>query len=83
MISAVVLLNTEVDAPENILENVKQVEGVEEAHALFGVYDLLVKVKADSIDQIKDITKTHIKQVPGVTSSLTLMIDDQKRTSLH
>ncbi len=77
MISAVVLLNTDLNAQDDVLENVKQVEGVEEAHSLYGVYDLLVKVKADSIDELKNITKAQIKQVAGVISSLTLMIDDK------
>ncbi len=81
MISAVVLLNTEIDAPKDVLDNVKQVQGVEEAHSLYGVYDLLVKVKANSVDEIKNITKTRIKQVPGITSSLTLMIDDHNDIS--
>ena len=78
MISAVVLVNTNLGSQDSVLESLKQVEGVEEAHALYGVYDLLIKVKAKSIERLKDITKLHIKQVDGVTSSLTLMIvEDQ------
>ena len=61
---------------DNVLENLKQVDGVAEAHALYGVYDCLVKIKAESIDEIRNITKSRIKKVAGVTSSLTLMIDD-------
>jgi DNA-binding Lrp family transcriptional regulator len=77
MISAVVLLNTDLNAQDDVLESIKQVEGVEEAHSLYGVYDLLVKVKAESLDELKNITKAQIKQVAGVISSLTLMIDDK------
>ncbi len=43
MLSAVVLLNTDLDSQDKILENLKLVDGVEEAHALYGVYDFLVK----------------------------------------
>ena len=70
------MVNTDLDSQDSVLENLKQVDGVEEAHALYGVYDLLVKVKASSIDDVKHITKSKIKQVSGVTNSLTLMIDD-------
>lgn len=56
MISAVVLLNTDSGTQDKILECLKLVDGVEEAHALLGVYDLLVKIKAISIDKIKEIT---------------------------
>jgi DNA-binding Lrp family transcriptional regulator len=74
MISAVVLVNTDLGSQDKVLESLKHVEGVEEAHALYGVYDLLVKIKAISIDKLKDITKLRIRQTNGVTSSLTLMI---------
>jgi DNA-binding Lrp family transcriptional regulator len=77
MISAVVLVNTELNSQDRVLENLKRVEGVEEAHALFGVYDLMLKIKANSIDRLKDITKLRIRQTDGVTSSLTLMLVDE------
>jgi DNA-binding Lrp family transcriptional regulator len=78
MISAVVLVNTDLGSQDNVLESLKQVEGVEEAHALYGVYDLLIKVKAKSIDKLKDVIKSRIKQVKGVSSSLTLMIVEER-----
>jgi DNA-binding Lrp family transcriptional regulator len=76
MVSAVILVNTDLDAQDNVLENLKLVDGVEEAHALYGVYDFYVKINASSIEDVKNITRFQIKQVSGVTSSLTLLIDD-------
>ena len=74
MISAVVLVNTDLDSQDKVIKNLKLVDGVEEAHALYGVYDLLIKIKANSIDKLKEITKFRIKPIAGVNSSLTLMI---------
>ena len=74
MISAVVLLNINLDAQEKVLENLRLVDGVEEAHALYGVYDLLIKIKGNSIEKLKEITKFRIKPIAGVNSSLTMMI---------
>jgi Transcriptional regulators len=74
MISAVVLVNTEFQSQTEIIENLKKVQGVEEAHALYGVYDLFVKIKANSIEKIKEIINYSIRKMNGVTSSLTLMI---------
>jgi DNA-binding Lrp family transcriptional regulator len=79
MINAIILLNTALDSQDFALEKIKLLDGVEEAHTLYGVYDLLVKVNAPSIDKLKTITKTQIKQVTGVTSALTLMINDPDR----
>jgi DNA-binding Lrp family transcriptional regulator len=74
MISAVVLLNTDSGTQDKILESLKLVDGVEEAHALYGVYDSLVKINGNSIEKLKEITKLRIKPIAGVNSSLTLMI---------
>ena len=74
MISAVVLLNTNLDAQEKVLAIIRLVDGVEEAHALYGVYDLLIKIKGNSIEKLKEITKFLIKPIAGVNSSLTMMI---------
>jgi len=83
MISAVVLVNTDIESQDRVLESLKLVEGVEEAHAVYGVYDFLIKIKATTIDKIKDITKLRIKKIDGVTSSLTLMIIDDPPTRVN
>jgi DNA-binding Lrp family transcriptional regulator len=77
MVSAVVLVNTALNSQDRVIESLKLVDGVEEAHALYGVYDLLLKIKAASIDKLKDVIKFRIKQINGVTSSLTLMIIEE------
>jgi DNA-binding Lrp family transcriptional regulator len=74
LISAVVLVNTDLESQDKVIKNLKLIDGVEEAHALYGVYDLLIKIKANSIDKLKEITKFRIKPIAGVNSSLTLMI---------
>ena len=78
MISAVVLLNTDLGFQNKVAENIKLVEGVQEAHALYGVYDLLIKIKAISLDKLKEIIKLKIRHIAGVISSLTLMIIDDR-----
>lgn len=74
MISALVLVNTASGVEDKVLENLKSVEGVEEAYSLYGVYDIMIKVKAMSIDKLKDIIKLGIRKTAGVTSSLTLLL---------
>ena len=78
MISAVVLVNTDLGAQSKVAENIKLVEGVQEAHALYGVYDLLIKIKAISLDKLIEIIKLKIRNIAGVTSSLTLMIIEDR-----
>ncbi|XES77263.1 MAG: Lrp/AsnC ligand binding domain-containing protein [Candidatus Bathyarchaeia archaeon] len=74
MISAIVLVNTEVGEESKVLERIKKIEGVEEAHTLWGVYDLMVKIKANSIDKLKETIKSHLRRMDNVNALLTLMI---------
>ena len=77
MVSALVLVNTNIDEEAETLEKLKTIHGVEEAHALWGVYDLMVKVKANSIDGLKDIVHSQLRQA-GTNTLLTLMMVDKK-----
>jgi DNA-binding Lrp family transcriptional regulator len=77
MVSAVILVNTELGSSQDkVIESIKNIEGLEEAHALYGVYDLIVKIKTLTLDKLKETIKLRIRQTSGVTSSLTLMIID-------
>jgi DNA-binding Lrp family transcriptional regulator len=77
LVSAVVLVNTELGSSQDkLIENLKNIEGVEEAHVLYGVYDLIIKIKAHTLDRLKETIKLRVRQTEGVTNSLTLMIID-------
>ncbi len=74
MVSAIVLVNTEIDAEKRVLGTLKGLDGVEEAHALDGAYDLMVRVKTESYGKLREIVEFGIKQVVGVFSALTLLL---------
>jgi len=74
MVSAMVLVNIGTEDQKKVLESIRQVKGVEEAHALWGIYDLMVKITANSIERLKEIIVNNLKQVVGVANTLTLML---------
>jgi DNA-binding Lrp family transcriptional regulator len=73
---AFVLINTKIDAMEKVLKALKNVEGVKEAYSVFGVYDVVVKVEAASMDKIKDLLTYRIRRLDGVKSSLTMIVTE-------
>ncbi len=76
MVSALVLVNTNIGQEEETLANLKAIKGVEEAHALWGVYDLMIKVKATSMDELKDLVHFQLREA-GANTLLTLMMVDR------
>jgi len=78
MPAAFVLLNTEVGFETDVLEKLKKVEGVDEASAVYGVYDIVARVKADTMDRLKEIMSFRIRRLNNVRSTLTMIIVEEK-----
>jgi DNA-binding Lrp family transcriptional regulator len=73
MPTAFVLINTELGSETDVLKDVKKVEGVEEVYAVYGTYDIVAKVKAETMDRLKEILTVRIRKVNNVRATLTLM----------
>jgi len=71
---AFVLVNAEIGGEEEVLKEIKKVEGVEEAHTVYGVYDIIVKIKADTMDKLKEVVTWHIRRINKVRSTLTMIV---------
>ncbi len=71
-----VLMNVESGSDEKVLEEVRKVPNVKECHRVYGVYDLIVKVEADSMDKLKEITTGKIRRLDGIRSTLTMIVID-------
>jgi len=71
---AFVLVNAEIGGEEEVLKEIKKVEGVEEAHTVYGVYDIIVKIKAETMDKLKEVVTWHIRRINKVRSTLTMIV---------
>ena len=74
---AFILVNVESGAEDQALKQLKSVEGVEESYVTYGVYDLMVRVKADIMGELKDIVTHKIRTSIQVRSTLTLIMMDE------
>jgi len=81
MPTAFVLLNTQIGAENQVLKALKALDGVEEAHILWGVYDIIANVKADSMEELKDIIYNRFEEIGKINSKLTMVISDQPPSS--
>jgi DNA-binding Lrp family transcriptional regulator len=75
--TAYILVNTEIGAEKQVLKALKKVDGVEEAHKLWGVYDIIVNVKAESMEELKHIITRQIEKIGKINSKLTMIITDK------
>jgi len=69
-----VLVNVELGSEEKVLKEVRNVPHVKECHRIYGTYDMIVKVEADSMDELKEVITWKIRRLPGVRSTLTTIV---------
>ena len=71
---AFVFINSESGAEDELLEELKKIENVVEAHGIYGLYDVVVKVKADTMDELKDMIHRKLRRLDNVRSTLTMIV---------
>ena len=74
MPSAFVLINVETGSEDKVLKQIRNIVDVKEAYVSYGVYDLIVKVKSESMSELKEIVTYKIRSIDNVRSTLTLMM---------
>ena len=71
---AFVLINAEAGSEVEILETLRKMESVKDAHGVYGVYDIIARVEADSLDQLKETITWKIRRLDKVRSTLTMIV---------
>jgi len=75
---AIVLINTDIGAEEEVLSQLMNIEGVKEAYMVYGVYDIVAKIAVDSTEKLKEIVSSKIRKIPKVRSTLTMLIVESR-----
>jgi DNA-binding Lrp family transcriptional regulator len=75
---AFVLFNIGAGSEDQVLKDAKAIGGVQEAYVSYGVYDLVLKVKADSMEQLKELVTHRLRTIKNVRSTLTLILTEEE-----
>ena len=73
MPKAYVLINCDIGAEETIMSQLKEVDIVKEVHGVFGAYDIVILVEADTVESLREIITWKIRKIEKIRSTLTLM----------
>jgi DNA-binding Lrp family transcriptional regulator len=83
MPTAYVLLNTEIGAESQVLKALKKIDGVEEAHTLWGVYDIIANIKAENMEKLRFIITNRIENIGKINSKLTMILTETPETVIQ
>ena len=78
MPTAFIFINTEPASMPGVLEKVRAIGGVEEAEMVYGVYDIVAKVKTETMDKLKHIVAYKIRALANVKSTQTMLVVRQE-----
>ena len=71
MITAIVLVTTDVDAVPEVAQAIAEVEGVSEVYSVAGDVDLVVMVRVRRHEDLAEVITGRVGRVPGIRATST------------
>ena len=76
---AYVLITTETGAVDSVLESLRKMDPVKETYMVYGVYDIIATVKAETMDKVKEIVTWNLRSLDKVRSTLTMIVIEEEQ----
>jgi len=78
-----ILINSDLGSDVEIIQKIKKIldgeSGINyEVQGVYGVYDIIVKITADSMDLLRSIITNKIRKIDKVYSTLTMMVIEEQ-----
>ncbi len=73
MATAYMLITCDLGCEAEVIDEIKQLEDVNEATRVYGIYDILAKVESANVKNLMDTITWKIRKLNRVRSTLTLM----------
>jgi DNA-binding Lrp family transcriptional regulator len=74
MLSAYVLIQTQVGKVAHVAQALTRLDGVQLAEDLAGPYDVIATLQASSLDELGRLVLAHIQPLDGVTRTITCLV---------
>lgn len=74
MHSAFVLMNAELGKENKLVSELRQIPNVREVYPVYGVYDVVMEIEADSMEILRETITDKVRKIDGIKSTLTMII---------
>jgi DNA-binding Lrp family transcriptional regulator len=74
MPKAFVFMNIDTGGEQEVLKQLQGIPNVKEAHLVYGVYDLVARIEAETMDKLKEIVTWKVRRLDKVRSTLTTIV---------
>jgi len=73
LITAYVLAKIETEKEEEIFRRIRELSEVRKAIATFGVYDLIIEVEFERIEDFDEFLFTKIRSIQGIKETVSML----------
>jgi len=70
---AFVLITVETGSEDEVLTKLRNMKRVKAAYLVYGIYDLIANVEAETVEELKDAVLTEVRGLEKVASTVTLI----------
>lgn len=74
MSKAFVAIHCETGKESPVIRRLMEIKGVSEVTGTLGLYDVIIKVEASDSMVLEQIITKHVRKVPNVLTTMTLMV---------
>jgi len=79
MTTAFIMINAEIGFEDQLEEELRKLNNVREVHPVYGAYDIVVKVEAETMDQLKEVI-SRIRKLDKIKSTLTMTVMEETKS---
>jgi len=73
MPKAYVLINCNSGDESVVIDSIKSIENVTSCNVVYGVYDIIIEIKYETMNQLQDLIQDKLRKVNNIRTTLTLI----------
>ena len=74
MPKAFVMINVKVGTDRDVVSELKTLKYVDKVYEVYGVYDIIAEVKADSMEALKETVNSEMRKLKSVLATNTIIV---------
>ena len=78
MVKAYILIKAEVGQEDNVLRDMLSLSVTEEAHKVFGAYDIIAEVKGRDMETLVEIITEKVRRIKGIEDTESILVIDSE-----
>lgn len=76
MLTCFILIRVEANREDEVYDKLAKVKEIEGIREVFGEYDMIARIEAKNLKDMRSIIISRVRSVPGVLATTTLITSD-------